>query len=119
MNKDQDNMFTNIIAYKMNCEFLPRPKLVYGSSGLCLQNDSLSIKLNSINSKSSYSISFNNKNSVYDPVKNLSYVKETGNLFITETSLEGCVLKSDTLVVTQKSIPATPTITASTPLTKM
>ncbi len=116
MNKDQDNMFTNIIAYKMNCEFLPRPKLVYGSSGLCLQNDSLSVKLNSVNANSIYTVSFNNKNSVYNPDKNINYFKETGNLFITETNLEGCVLNSDTLVITQKSIPATPAITTTTPL---
>lgn len=115
--KDQDAMFTNIIAYKMNCDFLPRPKLVYSSSGLCLQNDSLSVKLNSINAGSSYSILVNNRNLTFNSGSNLSYVKETGSVFISEISIEGCVLNSDTLIVSQKTIPSTPSITTSTPLT--
>jgi hypothetical protein len=115
--KDQDAMFTNIIAYKMNCDFLPRPKLVYSSSGLCLQNDSLSVKLNSINAGSIYSILINNKNVTFSSGSNLSFVKETGSVFVSETSIEGCVVNSDTLIVSQKTIPSTPTITTTTPLT--
>jgi hypothetical protein len=115
--KDQDVLFTNVIAYKMNCGFAPRPQLSYSTAGLCLQNDSLLVSLKSVNSNSSYSISYNNKSSSFNSKTNLSVFNALGSVYITETNNEGCVLTSDTLIITKKSIPSAPTISSGSALT--
>jgi hypothetical protein len=47
----------------------------------------------------------------------MSVLKELGTVYITETNAEGCVLRSDTITITKKSIPTAPLITNSSPLT--
>jgi hypothetical protein len=99
--KDQDAMFTNIIAYKMDCDFIEKPRLTYSTSGLCLQNDSLLVGLKQINVGSNYTYTLNNKTSIFDPKTNASNPKELGTFYITESSREGCVLRSDTITITK------------------
>lgn len=115
--KDQDALFTNIISYKMDCDFVVRPQISTSSIGICLQNDSLSIKLKSINPDSRYSLTFNNKTTTYDSQINRRYVKELGPVYITESTIDGCVLRSDTVKITQKNIPNQPSISSTSALT--
>ncbi|WP_395767243.1 T9SS type A sorting domain-containing protein [Aquirufa sp.] len=115
--KDQDAMFTNIIAYKMDCDFIEKPRLTYSTAGLCLQNDSLLVGLKKINVGSNYTFTFNSKTSIFDPKTNASNLKELGTFFITESSRDGCVLRSDTINITKKRIPVAPVISNSSPLT--
>lgn len=110
--KDQDVIFSNIVAYKMNCEFVDRPSLAFSSASLCLQKDSLTVKLKTVNANSNYSLSFNNKTVEFNSLTNLTVIKELGSVYITETNRDGCVLMSDTLVITPKKIPMTPTISS-------
>lgn len=115
--KDQDVIFSNIIAYKMNCEFVDRPKLAFSTATLCLQKDSLTIRLKTVNSNSKYSLSFNNKTTEFNSVTNLTVLKELGSVYMTETNQEGCVLRSDTINITKRNVPNIPLISNTTALT--